>query len=1040
MRTHLRRRTRAAAVLGIAALCGALLAVPTAANASGAPPASPTLVAPADGGTTAPGSSLSVRANDPDDPTVEVTFHAAARGTVEPGAGGSPFTFLVIPDTQNYVLTAANTPLLQSQLQWIVDNRSSLNLAFAAGLGDIVDNRLSDAQWGRATTSMAILDDAGVPHSVIPGNHDYDLATGDFSKYDQYFPVSRYRDATWNSANASYGGYYGQNEFGPDPVDRGNMNNYALFQAGGMKFLTLNLELNPPDDVLAWAQRVLDAHSDRRAIVSTHSYLAVSGNLSLQQLRTDVAGNSGAQIWQKLIRPNCSIFLVVNGHFTDGLDGEAHRTDLNDCGQPVRSALSDFQGRPNGGDGWLRWYTFTPSAGTITATTYSPTLDQYETDADSAFTWNYDMTPPADLPVVGRETVSAGAVASVPLPDAPEGTVLDWYATVDDGTSVTRGPTWTTTVQPPAATPLIADSFARSVTAGWGTADAGGAWVVNSTSKLSATGGVGRISSNAGSTLTATLPAVDSTAVDARATLSFDRIPNRSLTFTTAARQVGSNAYAARTVVNANGTFTVHAMRDGTALAGGTVPGATLTPGAKLRLRVQVEGTSPTTIRARAWLDGAAEPTSWTATATDSTAALQQPGGLRFTSYLSSSATNGPVIVSVDDVSMTRIGTPPPSNTAPTAEFTWQADGLTVTADSSASADSDGTLTARTWSFAGAPASGTTATHTFAASGTYPVTLTVTDDDGAVGTVTKNVTVTAPAQNAPPTAEFTWQADGLTVTADSSGSADSDGTLTARAWSFAGTSATGTTATHTFAASGTYPVTLTVTDDDGATGTVTKNVTVTAPPPPPTGALASDQFARTVGSGWGTADTGGAWTVNSTAKLTVTGGVGRVSSNSGSTLTATLGGVSSSRADTTVTVSLDRVPNQYLDLAVQPRVVGTSFYGVRVRVNPNGSVGMQNMRGSTALTASSNAGGLVVTPGARIKIRVQVEGTSPTTIRARAWLDGSPEPTAWHVTSADSTSGLQGAGSPRLGAYLSSSATNGLVIVSFDDLTVAAIP
>lgn len=1040
MRTHLQRRTRTAAVLGIAALCAALLAVPTAAHASGAPPASPTLIAPADGGTTAPGSPFSVRANDPDDASLEVTFHAAARGTVEPGAGGAPFTFLVIPDTQNYVLTAANTPFLQSQLQWIVDNRSPLNLAFTAGLGDIVDNHTSDAQWGRASTSMAILDDAGIPHSVIPGNHDYNLATGDFSKYDQYFPVSRYRDASWNSANASYGGYYGQNQFGADPVDRQNMNNYALFQAGGMKFLLLNLELNPPDDVLAWAQRVLDAHPDRRAIVSTHSYLAVTGSLSNQQLRTDVAGNSGAQIWQKLIRSNCNIFLVVNGHFSDGLDGEAHRTDLNDCGQSVRAALSNFQGRPNGGDGWLRWYTFTPAAGTITATTYSPTLDQYETDADSAFTWNYDMTPPADLPVIGRVTVSAGTVASVPVPDVPEGTVLDWYATVDDSTSVTRGPTWSTTVQAPAATPLITDTFTRSVTAGWGTAEAGGAWAVNSTTKLSTTGGVGRISSNAGSTLTATLPAEDSTAVDARATLSLDRIPNRSLTFTTAARQVGSNAYAARVVVNANGTFTLHAMRDGTALVGGTVQGTTLAPGAKLRLRVQVEGTSPTTIRARAWLDGATEPTSWHATATDAAAALQQPGGLRFTSYLSSSTTNGPVIVSVDDVSMTRIGaSPPPSNAAPTADFSWGPDGLTVTADSSASSDADGTITSRAWSFAGAPASGTTATHTFAASGTYPVTLTVTDDDGATGTVTKNVTVTAPAQNAPPTAEFTWQADGLTVTTDSSPSIDTDGTIAARAWSFAGTSAAGATATHTFAASGTYPVTLAVTDDDGATGTVTKNVTVTAPPPPPAGALASDQFARTVASGWGTADTGGAWTVNSTAKLTVTGGVGRVSSNAGSTLTAALPGVSSSSVDTTVTVALDRLPNQYVDLAVQPRVVGTAFYGARIRVNPNGTVGLQNMRGSTALTGAANAGGLVVTPGARVKIRVQVEGTSPTTIRARAWLEGSPEPTSWHVTSTDSTAGLQAAGSPRLGTYLSSSATNGPVIVSFDDLTIGAL-
>ncbi len=132
-------------------------------------------------------------------------------------------------------------------------------------------------------------------------------------------------------------------------------------------------------------------------------------------------GNSGAAIWQKLVQPNCNVFLVVNGHFTDLLDGEANRTDLNACGRPVHGALSDYQGRPNGGDGWLRYYTFTPAANEIRATTYSPTLNAYETDADSSFVLAYDMSPPVDLPEIGRQTVASGAQASVALPDLAPG-------------------------------------------------------------------------------------------------------------------------------------------------------------------------------------------------------------------------------------------------------------------------------------------------------------------------------------------------------------------------------------------------------------------------------------------------------------------------------------------------------------------------------------------------------------------------------------------------------------------------------------------
>ena len=54
----------------------------------------------------------------------------------------------------------------------------------------------------------------------------------------------------------------------PDPVDRQNLDNYALFTAGGMDFLLLNLEFNAPDDVLDWAQpgarRVPGPPGDRR--------------------------------------------------------------------------------------------------------------------------------------------------------------------------------------------------------------------------------------------------------------------------------------------------------------------------------------------------------------------------------------------------------------------------------------------------------------------------------------------------------------------------------------------------------------------------------------------------------------------------------------------------------------------------------------------------------------------------------------------------------------------------------------------------------
>ena len=266
---------------------------------------------------------------------------------------------LTIPDAQAYVITSTYTGVLRDQLSWIADNADALDLAFATGLGDIVDNHISTAQWTRATDAMSILDTAGVPYALLPGNHDFNLATGDFTGYDTYFPVSRFRDAAWNTATTRYGGHYGQNEFGADLADRQNMNNYSVFTAGDMEFLLVTLELNAPDGVLAWADRVIDAHPDHRAIVTTHAYVTVTG--TSQQLRPPTAGNSGAQIWQKLVRPHCNIFLVVAALLRRTL-GEARRCDLNDCGDPVHGGLTDFQGRPNGGDGWLRCFRSCPRA------------------------------------------------------------------------------------------------------------------------------------------------------------------------------------------------------------------------------------------------------------------------------------------------------------------------------------------------------------------------------------------------------------------------------------------------------------------------------------------------------------------------------------------------------------------------------------------------------------------------------------------------------------------------------------------------------
>ncbi len=93
-------------------------------------------------------------------------------------------------------------------------------------------------------------------------------------------------------------------------------------------------------------------------------------------------------------------------------------------------------------------------------------------------------------------------------------------------------------------------------------------------------------------------------------------------------------------------------------------------------------------------------------------------------------------------VTLTASYTDPQGNQAPSADFGFTQNGLTVTFTDE-SFDVDGSINSHSWSFGdGSEATDQTPVHTYAAPGTYSVTLAVTDDDDASDLITKSVTVT----------------------------------------------------------------------------------------------------------------------------------------------------------------------------------------------------------------------------------------------------------------------------------------------------------
>jgi PKD repeat protein len=532
--------------------------------------------------------------------------------------------------------------------------------------------------------------------------------------------------------------------------------------------------------------------------------------------------------------------------------------------------------------------------------------------------------------------------------------------TDDDGATATSSSP--VTVAAPAVAPLAVDGFERTVTSGFGAAQTGGNWSVSGPAgSTSVSAGRGHLQlAAAGGSAAAWLNAVSARDVTVQAGLSLDQAPTGGGTYAyLVARRASNNHYRAAVRFLSTGGVTLGLSRvvsgAETSLGSVALPG-TYSPGSVLQVRLEVAGDATASLRAKAWLQGTAEPADWSITRTDSTAVLRNPGAVSISSYLAGSATRSSRI-DVDDFLATPPGgaAPPPANAAPTASFAHTEAGLSVSVDADAT--------------------------------------------------------------------------------------DADGSIASYAWNFGdGQSGTGETASHTYAAAGTYTVTLTVTDDDGATATVTAPVTVAATGPTAPAPLAVDAFERTVTSGFGTAQTGGNWSVSGPSGSTsVSAGRGHLlMSAAGGSAAAWLNAVSARDVTVQAAFTLDQAPTGGGTYAyVVARRAGQNHYRAAVRFLSTGGVTVALTRVvSNAETSlgSMTLPGVSWTPGAVLQVRFDVAGQGTTTLRAKAWLQGSPEPADWSITRTDTTAVLQAAGAVGVSTYLAGSATRASR-VDVDDLS-----
>jgi len=331
-------------------------------------------------------------------------------------------TIVVLPDTQLY---AQNFPsIFDAQLRWVADNASERNIPMVLHLGDIT-NRNNTQQWSVARAAFAQIDGV-VPYTLAQGNHDVGPngnASNRDTLMDTYFPYSLL------SRQRTFGGV-----FEGERVE----NLYSLFEAANRRWIAISLEWGPRDVVLDWANDVLSQHADRLAIVITHAYMYNDDTRMDQTVRAyggspytygtaSLPGgtNDGGDIWRAVTSQNDNVVMVMSGH----IKGEGRLASPTGLGNTVHEMLSDYQGRAEGGEGYLRLLEVVPDSNVVRVRTYSPWTGLSFTSPGSHF--EIELTGPAS-----RSSLIDGVDIAAPYGEVDFFDLLTFLRRFDEGDTI----------------------------------------------------------------------------------------------------------------------------------------------------------------------------------------------------------------------------------------------------------------------------------------------------------------------------------------------------------------------------------------------------------------------------------------------------------------------------------------------------------------------------------------------------------------------------------------------------------------------------
>ena len=194
------------------------------------------------------------------------------------------YSFAVIGDTQqlNYRDVGEGTDNMKTLYRWIVDNRDSKNIRFVMGLGDITQsfNTAQEryaAEWPHAAEAIALLDEAGIPYSLVRGNHDIsDGMNGVFGKGNAYYAMI---EALAAEGTGGFLGDFLDEEQTTYKVE----STWRIVSAGEQSYLILALDYQPTEVSMQQSCALIEAHPECRVIVTLHEFIGRDGAIQDDQ-------------------------------------------------------------------------------------------------------------------------------------------------------------------------------------------------------------------------------------------------------------------------------------------------------------------------------------------------------------------------------------------------------------------------------------------------------------------------------------------------------------------------------------------------------------------------------------------------------------------------------------------------------------------------------------------------------------------------------------------------------------------------------------